>query len=165
MKEIQEGKNKFEAFLAYVDSENQKFVIEINDFLLQNNCNREIKDSKNGYTVSYRLNKNKRTLTTFVLRKIGVKLRILPEHINQYADFLDTLPENVKKDIRKASVCKRLINPKDCNARCVKGYDFYMDREHYQKCRYMAFMPTLSAENNPYIKTFLEKELIAQGIE
>lgn len=29
------------------------------------------------------------------------------------------------------------------------------------KCRYMAFQPTLNEENNPYIKQFLEKELCA----
>ncbi len=29
---------------------------------------------------------------------------------------------------------------------------FVLDGEEYKKCRYMAFQPTLSEENNPYIK-------------
>lgn len=41
------------------------------------------------------------------------------------------------------------------------GYTFVLDGEQYQKCRYMAFQLTLSEENNPYIKQFLEKELRA----
>ena len=94
-----------------------------------------------------------------MLRKSGALLRILPENVNRYANFLDALPENMKKDIKRASVCKRLIDPDACNSRCVMGYDFYMDQEQHKKCRYMAFMPALSSENNPYIKAFLEKEL------
>lgn len=34
-----------------------------------------------------------------------------------------------------------------------------MDNENYKKCRHMAFMPTLSDENNPYIMEFLKQEL------
>lgn len=64
----------------------------------------------------------------------------------------------MKKDIKKGSACKRLIHPNDCNPKCVMGYPFEMDGEQYQKCRYMAFMPALSAENNPHIKLFLENE-------
>ena len=90
-----------------------------------------------------------------------MKLRIYPEHIQEYQDFLDILPEKTKKEIRKASVCKRLINPNDCNPKCIMGYTFVLDGELYQKCRYMAFQPSLNEENNPYIKQFLEKELQA----
>lgn len=154
---------KFAAFIALIEECNRNFVMDINEYLIQNNCSCEIKDAKNGYTVSYTMNKNKKTLATFVLRKAGARLRLLPENINQYAEFLDTLPENMQKDIQKASVCKRLVNPDDCNSRCKMGYDFIMNQERYQKCRYMAFMPSLNSENNPYIKAFLEKELEAQS--
>ena len=90
-----------------------------------------------------------------------MKLRIYPEHIQRYQNFLDTLPEKAKKEIMKASVCKRLVNPDDCNPTCVMGYTFALDGVQYQKCRYMAFQLTLSEENNPYIKQFLEEELRA----
>jgi hypothetical protein len=152
---------KFADFLKVVDDHNRDFVTEINDFLMQNDCKCEVKSAKNGPTVSYILNRTKRTLATFVCRKTGIKLHIYPEHLHQYAEFLNTLPNKMKKDIQRASICKRLVNPDDCNPRCVMGYDFFMDHEHYQKCRYMAFMPTLNDENNPYIKAFLERELKA----
>lgn len=151
---------KFPLFLETVDKRFQDFVKEINDYLAEQGCTCEIKTAKSGYVVSYILSAAKRTLATFVSRKTGMKLRIYPEHIHDYESFLDTLPEKMKKDIRKASACKRLLNPDDCNPKCVMGYSFEMEGQQYQKCRYMAFMPSLSEKNNPYIKQFLEKELL-----
>ena len=150
---------KLNLFMGTVDECFRDFVSQIHDYLLAQGCNCEIKTAKSGYVVSYTPGTAKRTLATFVSRKTGMKLRIFPEHIHEYQNFLNGLPEKMKKDIKKASVCKRLINPDDCNPKCVMGYTFEMDGEQYQKCRYMAFMPTLSMENNPYIKLFLINEL------
>lgn len=133
-------------------------VEKINDFLINSGCKREFKEAKSGYTVSYLL-QNKKTLATFVCRKTGIKLRIYPQNLAKYERFLDTLPANMKKDIAKASVCKRLLNPEDCNPKCVMGYDFIMDSERYQKCRYMAFMPTVTENSTPFILEFLKNEL------
>ena len=152
---------KFNMFMETVDELFCDFVHGINGYLTGNGCKCDIKTQKSGYVVSYVLNSGKRTLATFVSRKTGMKLRIYPEHIQEYQGFPDTLPEKVKKEIRKASVCKRLINPDDCNPKCVMGYTFALDGEQYQKCRYMAFQITLSEENNPYIREFLEQELRA----
>lgn len=149
---------KFNLFMETVDERFRAFVRDIHDYLLEQGCTCEIKSAKSGYTVSYILSGKKRTLATFVSRKTGMKLRIYPEHIREYQGFLDTLPEKMKKEIKKASVCKRLINPEDCNPKCVMGYTFEMDGEQYQKCRYMAFMPTLSEESNPFILQFLKQE-------
>lgn len=150
---------KFDIFIETVTDNDKDFVVEVNDYLIQNNCECEIKTAKSGFTVSYKLNTTKQVLATFVSRKTGMKLRIYPKHINEYQSFLNTLPEKIKKDIKKSSICKRLVNPDDCNPKCVMGYEFFMDNEHYQKCRYMAFMPALSNENNSYIKKFLQHEL------
>ena len=152
---------KFNLFMETVDERFRSFVNQINEYLTENGCKCEIKLQKSGYIVSYVLNGSKRTLATFVSRKTGMKLRIYPEHIQEYQSFLDTLPEKVKKEIKKSSVCKRLINPDDCNPKCIMGYTFALDGKQYQKCRYMAFQLTLSEENNPYIRQFLEKELRA----
>ena len=153
---------KFNVFMETVDVNYRNFVNQINEYLTANGCKCDIKLQKRGYIVSYVRNSSNRTLATFVSRKTGMKLRIYPEHIQQYQSFLDTLPEKLKKEIKKASVCKRLINPHDCNPKCIMGYTFMLDGDQYQKCRYMAFQPTLSEQNNPYIKQFLEKELRAQ---
>ena len=153
--------DKFSIFIGTVDERMRSFVNQINEYLTENGCKSDIKLQKSGYVVSYVLISSKRTLATFISRKTGIKLRIYPEHIQKYESFLDTLPEKVKNKIKKASVCKRLINPDDCNPKCIMGYTFVLDGEQYQKCRYMAFQIALSGENNPYIKQFLEKELRA----
>lgn len=150
---------KFDSFMATVDERFRGFVNQIHDYLTEQGCRCEIKTARSGYVVSYRLEKTKRTLATFVCRKTGMKLRIYPEHIRAYQGFLNALPDRMKKDIQKASVCKRLVNPDDCNPKCMMGYTFEMDGVQYQKCRYMAFMPALSKENDPYIRQFLENEL------
>lgn len=150
---------KFYLFLDTVDVRFKDFVVELNNYLEQQGLKCEIKSAKSGYVVLYVLSDTKRTLATFVSRKTGMKLRIYPEHIREYEEFLNQLPEKMKKEIKKASVCKRLINPDDCNPKCVMGYTFDMEGEEYKKCRYMAFMPALSEENNPFIKEFLDKEL------
>lgn len=152
---------KFNLFMETVDERFRGFVRQINGYLTEHGCKHDVKLQKSGYVVSYVLNGGKRTLATFVSRKTGMKLRIYPEHVQEYQNFLDTLPEKVKKEIKKASACRRLINPDDCNPKCVMGYTFKLDGEQYQKCRYMAFQPTLSEENNPYVRQFLEKELQA----
>ena len=90
----------------------------------------------------------KRALATFVFRKTGIKHRIC---LIRW-----------KRKSKKASVCKWLINSDDCNPKCVMWYTFEMDEELCQKCRYMEFMPTLSDENNSYIKEFLKNELLSR---
>lgn len=155
--------HNFNDFLETVDGRFQDFVTQINDYLTNHGCSCDMKLAKSGYVVSYVLEDTKRTLATFVTRKTGVKLRIYPEHIQEYQSFLDSLPEKMKKDIKKSSVCKRLLNPDDCNPKCVMGYTFELDGEQYQKCRYMAFMPALTEENNPHIQQFLEQELIRRS--
>ena len=64
----------------------------------------------------------------------------------------------MKKAIRKASVCKRLIDPDDCNPRCQTGYTFTLDGESFQKCRYMAFFFNVNENTLPSLLAFLEQE-------
>lgn len=153
----------YDLFLQTVDARFLGFINEINDYLLKQGCKCDIKTAKSGYVVSYVYGDTKKTLANFVSRKTGMKIRIYAEHVTDYQDFLDTLPDKMKKEIQKASVCKRLLNPADCNSRCPMGYTFELGGELYKKCRYMAFMPTLSAENNPFIQQFLQHEIALHG--
>lgn len=151
--------DNFNLFLNSVEAQYQDFVQDLHNLLTENQCKCEIKPAKSGYLVSYVFLDTKKTLANFVFRKSGIKLRIYADHIEQYQEFLNSLPKKMKKEISKASICKRLINPDDCNQKCAMGYTFSFDNEQYQKCRFMAFMPTLSQESNPYIKQFLINEL------
>ncbi len=149
----------YRLFLESVDENNREFVNQLNEIFLENGYNCVIKTAKNGYVASYMTKKPKRTIANFVFRKSGMKMRIYATHVSEYQSFLDSLPENMKKDITKSLNCKRLIDPTDCSSRCSMGYIFDMDGEQYKKCRYMAFMPTLSEENNPFIMQFIKNEI------
>ncbi len=154
---------QFATYIQTVQEKDLEFVQEIYDQLTQNDlCTCEIKPAKSGSVVSFIRKDTKKTLANLVTRKAGMKLRIYADHVRQYEDFLDTIPEKMKKEIKKASICKRLVNPEDCNPRCFMGYTFHLDGELYKKCRYMAFMITLSLENSPFILQILEKELNCQ---
>lgn len=69
--------------------------------------------------------------------------------------FMETVDERFHSFVNEIN---EYLTENDCNPKCIMGYTFVLDGEQYQKCRYMAFQPTLSEENNPYIKQFLEKE-------
>lgn len=156
--------DSFEMFLETVDDGSRDFIAEINDFLTGRGCRCDIKTAKSGYVVSYVSPTSKKTLANFVSRKTGMKIRIYAEHIDEYEELLDTLSPKLKKEIAKASACKRLLDPSACNSRCPMGYTFTLDGELFKKCRYMAFMLTLSGENDPYIKRFLDRELSCRGL-
>ena len=147
---------KYEDFLLEVSPDLIGFVNEMNDFLLNNDCKIEIKSAKNGYVVSYSY--NKRVVFNYVFRKSGMLIRIYADNISKYTDFLETLPESMLKEIEKASVCKRLIDPAKCNSRCPMGLDFTLKGTHYQKCRY-GLMFKMNSESTTFIRTFVENEV------
>lgn len=149
----------FEEFLAFVDKANAEFVAELHQELLKAGCFVQVKEAKSGYVVSYLL--HQKTIANYVFRKKGLIIRIYANHIHQYAEFLDTLPDGMANSIMDAPDCKRLLHPDACNSKCAMGYDFLMGGERYRKCRSNAFLFLLSEDNNPYIRRFLQQELEA----
>ena len=150
-------KIEFEEFLQSVEESERSFVGELHEFLSENGCKCDIKESKSGFVVSYV--SDKKTLMNYVQRKTGTKVRIYAANVGSYQELLNTFPPKMKKDIVKAAPCKRLLDPTACNPKCSMGYTFEMDGELYKKCRSTAFMFALSEENDPFIRKFLEKEL------
>ena len=150
-------KIEFEEFLQSVEESERGFVGELHEFLSENGCKCDIKESKSGFVVSYL--RDKKTLMNYVQRKTGTKARIYAANVGSYQELLNTLPQKLKAGIVKAQPCKRLLDPTACNPKCSMGYTFEMDGELYKKCRNTAFMFALSEENNPFIRKFLEKEL------
>lgn len=150
-------KIEFEEFLQSVEEHERGFVGELHEFLSENGCKCDIKESKSGFVVSYI--RDKKTLMNYGQRKTGTKARIYAANVGSYQELLNTLPKKLKADIVKAAPCKRLLDPSACNPKCSMGYTFEMDGELYKKCRSTAFMFALSEENDPFIRKFLEKEL------
>lgn len=153
----------FDDFIVTVDGALTDFVTELHQELLASGCKLEVKEAKSGYVVSYLY--NKKTIVNYVFRKKGVIARIYANHIMDYMELLDRLPDGMAKAVKDAPDCKRLLNPTACNPRCSMGFDFIMQGERYQKCRYNAFMFLLSDENNPHIKALLKSEIEASARE
>lgn len=122
---------QFNDFLQETDDKFHiaKQLLEINEYAKEHGCTCEVSIAKSGYLVSYTITATKRKLANIVTRKTGAKIRIYADNIRNYMDILESLPVKMKKDIMKASVCKRLINPDECNQKCAMGYCFEMDGE------------------------------------
>lgn len=146
----------FQDFLASVDAENQKFVSALHDELTGLGCKIDVKAAKSGYVVSYSL--NKKTIANYVFRKKGMFARIYANHIVQYMELLDTLPDSMVCAIQKAPICKRLVDPAACNQKCSMGYDFILKGERLQRCRNNAFLFLLDEASRPHVKSLVLHE-------
>lgn len=151
------------AFLNSVSEDDLEFVGQIDEALLARGYKREIKAAKSGFVVSYRGGEGKRTLFNYVFRKSGMLMRVYGEHAKDYQDVLDDLPEDMKKRIRKAGPCKRLLDPSACSSRCPMGYVFHLEGEQQVKCRYNAFLLPVNEESKPYLQLMLEREVEARA--
>ena len=151
----------FEDFIATVSTDVVDFITEMHQIFLTAGAKIEIKEAKSGYVVSYLL--HKKTIANYVFRKKGLLVRIYANHIREYMDFLETLPQGMVREIKASGDCKRLLNPADCNPRCAMGYDFLLNGERMQKCRNGAFFFLICEEYMPFIKGFLQQELGASS--
>jgi len=149
---------EFNDFLAEVEPQYRGFAQSMHDYLLKNGNKLKMTSAKNGYVVSYQYGKKKRVLMNFVFRKSGLVARIYGDHVGQYLELLESLPESMKKAVNKAPVCKRFEDPPKCNSKCV-GYVFSFDGAQQQKCRYNCFLFEVNNESIPFIQTMIEKEL------
>ena len=147
----------FEQFFQAVDSDNQTFVQDLHNFLLDNGCKVAFEEKKSGYLASYKYGKPPKAVLNFVFRKNGMITRIYGEWISGYPDFLNTLPNEMVQHIESAGICKRLVH-NTCSPKCI-GYDFTIGCEHFQKCRYNCFEFLMTSVSKPYIKAFVEHEL------
>jgi hypothetical protein len=149
---------QFEDFLSEVGVDNREFVANIHAMLAQDGYKCKIELKASGFFVSYSHPKTKRSMLNFLFRKNGLFTRIYADNVIRYADFLNRLPEKMEKEINKAPVCKRLINPEDCNLKCITGYDFSVKDNRYRKCRYQCFQFSVNPDSRPVLISFIEKE-------
>lgn len=151
----------FSSFLEAAGEENKEFVTAMNDYLLENGCKLEIKEAKNGYVVSYIFTADKKTVFNYIFRKKGMLVRVYAIHIGAYMEITDGWPKSMKSEVKKAGPCKRMLNPDACNPKCAQGFDFIMDGERQQKCRYgLQFF--VDEESKPFLREFIEKEIEAR---
>jgi hypothetical protein len=149
---------QFEDFLANVSEDNKDFVKKVHESLTRDDYKINVESKASGFFASYSHLKTKRSIMNFLFRKKGLLVRIYGDNCGEYAYLLNKLPDNIVKQIDKTGVCKRLINPQDCNAKCVMGYDFYIGDKHYQKCRNSRFCLEVDSESIPFLTEMIENE-------
>jgi len=155
----------FSDFLVAAGPEHEEFINQLHDYLEQENCIVEIKEAKSGYVVSYVHKPTKRTVANYVFRKKGPMLRVYADHVLSYADNFTDWPASMKEAIKKGGVCKRLLDPNVCNSRCLMGFDFILDGERQQLCRYgsgLTFL--LDVESKPHLSDIMKHEIQARQV-
>ena len=150
---------QFEDFLMNVDDNYKEFANKINEILLQNSYKVKIEAKASGFFVSYAHPKTKRSILNFLFRKKGLLVRVYADNCDKYSNVLNGMPQKIKAKIEKASVCKRLISPQECNPKCIMGYDFYIGDDRFQKCRYSCFELDVDSESIPFLHEFITSEI------
>ena len=153
----------FEDFLAIVNPATAPAVLALDEIMRAGGCVVGIEPAKSGYVVSYKHAGSGRVLANFVFRKKGLLIRIYADHVLQYLELVEALPPALRAKVAKAPVCRRLVNPELCNPNCPKGYEFILDGQGQQKCRYNCFLFFLEEAANPAIQTLVERELACRN--
>ena len=153
----------YQLFVADVAPAYQGYVNQTHETLLAAGCTYKIEQAKSGFMVSYSHMPAKRVLLNFVFRKSGLVMRIYGDHVGDYVDFMETLPQEMMKGVAKAPACKRMTDPLTCNQKCRMGYDFTVQGHRYQKCQYSCFMFAVDDTSIPFVKGILERELLARA--
>lgn len=153
----------YEDFVAAVAPATQPALAELDGLMRGGGCEVGIEPAKSGYVVSYRHPAGGRVLANFVFRKKGLVIRIYADNILKYMEILEGLPTAMRRKLAKAPLCRRLVNPSLCTPHCPKGYEFILEGESHQKCRYNCFMFLLEPEATPAIRGLLEAELACRG--
>ena len=149
----------FCAFVEAAGAPHTDFINSLHEYMLENDCKTEIKEAASGYVVSYIHKPSKRTVANYVFRRQGLMIRIYADNVPAYMEMLANWPDAMKDAIKKAGICKRLFDPEACNARCLKGFDFILDGERQQPCRYVGFMFFLDDETKPHLKELIVQEM------
>ena len=152
----------FSDFVIAAGADHEEFISRLHDFMQENGCTAEIKESASGHVVSYVHKPTKRTIANYVFRKKGLMLRMYADNVAAYLDELAHWPASMKAAVKKSGVCKRLLDPTACNSRCLGGYDFVLDGEPQQKCRYGCFMFFVDDETKPSLLKLVESEMKAR---
>jgi len=154
---MEQMNDQFEDFLMSVSDDYKEFVHTVNQILLQEGCKVKVGSSKtNLFSVKY--TQGRKGIFNFMLRKRGFKVSVYAANYAKYPDVLNSLPENMVKQLAKTAACKNMDSPPTCWEGCI-GYDIHIGEEQYQKCKFGCFQFDVNAESIPYLLTLLESEL------
>lgn len=152
----------YDDFLLDVNPLQRPYVDRIHAYLTGQGCTVKVQSAKSGPVVSFVFGAGSHTVANFIIRKKGAMIRIYGDHVEAYQDVLQALPEAMQKAVEKASVCRRLLDPTKCNARCPMGNVFTLNGTEHKKCRYNNFIFFIDEESCGPLETFLTREMAAR---
>ncbi|MCL2396802.1 MAG: hypothetical protein FWC93_01930 [Defluviitaleaceae bacterium] len=156
----------FNDFLISAGTSHETFINQLHTYLQENDCTWKIRETANGYVVSYIHKPTKRTVANFLFRKKMPMLRIYADNVLSYEEKVSKWPDVMKDAILKGGNCSRLSDPTACNSRCLKGFDFVLDGQRQQKCRcHMGFTFLLDDETKPHLLEIMEHEMRARSVK
>ena len=150
-------KGSFTEFLSTVPLDNQVFVEELNNNLIEQGCKLVIKEARSGYTASYQL--ENKTVMNWVFRKSGIWARIYGDNASKYEKTISSLPADMQKKMMTSRDCKRLIDPTACSNTCVKGFVYVLNGDTQKKCRNDGMLFLLTNETAKHIAELVSKEV------
>ena len=153
-------KISFDQFMEAVDISNKQFIQDLHSYLLENSCKVTFEEKKSGFLASYKCGKPQRAIANLLFRKNGMLVRIYGENVGKYSAFMNMLPEEMVRSIAGSGICKRLVY-NTCSPKCI-GYDFVIGNERFQKCKYNCFEFLITEESAPYIREFVENEMMVR---
>ena len=154
---IKETDFMIDDFAAAAEPQHREFVMTVHEKLTACGYKMKIEKKTNGLFVSYSHPKTKRSALNLFFRKKGLFVRLYPDGITGCGDILNSLSESMVKEIDKALLCKRLINPDECNPKCIMGYDFNINGKRFIKCRYMCFKFAVTEESKYILTEWINK--------
>jgi hypothetical protein len=146
----------FDAFIIAVPPMYEQDMRIFHEKLLTQGLELKVEQAASGPVASYTL--NKKTVFNCVFRKNGMFVRLYGEHLAEYENLLENLPEDMVKAFEKAAVCKRLAGTAPCSDRCPMGYVFHFRGAEVKKCRYSLLLP-VGDESLPIITALIENEI------
>ncbi len=155
-------KPTFESFLAEVPIAFRPFALALRQELSTAGWKEKMEQKPSGTVLTYAHPKTRRSLLNLLRKPKGLMFRMYPDHLPQYMDLLNNMPPSLAQAVAKAPTCKSLAAPGGCSELCVKGYDFVLQGQHYQKCRYRCFEFWLREEDLPFLQELLRQERLAR---
>ena len=146
----------YEDFILAADEKD--FMMDLHQYMLANQCKVKFEEKKTSLLGSYKY--KTKSVINVLQKKQGLLVRIYGENIGSYPAFLHTLPAPMVAHLETAGECKR-ITQNTCSPKCT-GYDFMVNDQHFQKCRYNCFEFLVTDVTRPFIRQFVENELGAR---
>ena len=155
------SKYQLENFLELVDNDYRRFVLTINEMMVQESYKLKIQLTKSyGLHISYsqpKIKTVKGIIAYFMIKNGKLMIRINADNYTKYLGVLNRLPGNMLSQMDNADNCLKMIDPQKCWQGCW-GYDFRIGESHYQKCLINCFLLEVNSESFSFLLELIESE-------